>query len=187
MSCSMGGKSPIAADDLSMLVARGLLEQIAASLRLHESISVKLGKIQRNNRVLRLAQLSERPVEPRAGADTVARVDRRLARASLRAEIGMPGVTARAYFLRERQAVRVGARQSAEISTFAQAYAGHEESHPAGKRLRAAGGRRDALRITAHSVEPASGKTPALIHTRLIRTRQQRKHVAWSWVPRHPS
>src|SRR6266481_1154833 len=65
-----------ALNELSMLVACGLLEQIAG--------------------VLRLPQLRERPVEPRPAANTVTRVDGRLPGTSLSAEIGMPGVTARA-------------------------------------------------------------------------------------------
>ena len=48
-----------AVDDLSMLVACGLLEQIAAALRLNQSIAVKLAQIRRDNCVLRLPQLRE--------------------------------------------------------------------------------------------------------------------------------
>src|ERR1022692_4312553 len=58
-----------AVNDLSMLVACGLLEQIAAALRLNQSISVKFAKVCRNDGVLRRPQLRERPVEPRPGAD----------------------------------------------------------------------------------------------------------------------
>ena len=43
-----------AVNDLSMLVARGLLEQIAAALRLDERISVKFAKVRGNDGVLRL-------------------------------------------------------------------------------------------------------------------------------------
>ena len=43
-----------AVNDLSMLVARGLLEQIAAALRLNQSIAVKLAQVLRDNGVLRL-------------------------------------------------------------------------------------------------------------------------------------
>src|SRR5271167_4957034 len=64
-----------AVNELAMLVACGLLEQIAAALRLDERISVKFAKVCRNNGVLRRPQLRERPVEPRSGADTVPRVD----------------------------------------------------------------------------------------------------------------
>src|SRR5262252_10755196 len=83
-------------NELSMLVACGLLEQIAAALRLNQSIAVKLAQIRRDNGVLRRPQLRERPVEPGSGADTITRVDRGLSRASLGTEIGVPGVTARA-------------------------------------------------------------------------------------------
>src|ERR1700724_2823629 len=61
-----------AVNDLSMLVACGLLEQIAAALRLDERVSVKFAKVRGNDGVLRLPQLRERPVEPRPGADTIA-------------------------------------------------------------------------------------------------------------------
>src|SRR5579862_2800073 len=43
-----------AVNDLSMLVACGLLEQIAAALRLNKSIAVKLAQVLRDNGVLRL-------------------------------------------------------------------------------------------------------------------------------------
>src|SRR5579862_101565 len=75
-----------AVNDLSMLVACGLLEQIAAALRLDKSIAVKLAQVLRDNRVLRLPQLRERPVEPRPRTDTVTRVDGRVSRTSLGAE-----------------------------------------------------------------------------------------------------
>src|ERR1700722_765108 len=60
-----------AVNDLAMLVACGLFEQIAAALRLDESVSVKFSKVCRNDGVLRLPLLRERPVEPRPGADPV--------------------------------------------------------------------------------------------------------------------
>src|ERR1044071_2624281 len=80
-----------AVNELSMLVACGLLEQIVAALRLNERIAVKLAQIRRDDGVLRRAQLRERPVEPRAGADTITRVDGGLSGASLGTEIGVPG------------------------------------------------------------------------------------------------
>src|SRR5215510_1920586 len=52
-----------AVNELSVLVACGLLEQIAAALRLNQSIAVKLAEIRGDNGVLRRAQLRERPVE----------------------------------------------------------------------------------------------------------------------------
>ena len=64
-----------AVNELPILVARGLLEQIAAALRLDERVSVQFGKVCRNDGVLRLPLLRERIVEPRSGADTVTRVD----------------------------------------------------------------------------------------------------------------
>src|SRR5712675_1254656 len=59
-----------AVNELPMLVACGLLEQIAAALRLNQRIAVKLAQVRRDNGVLRFPQLRERPVEPRPGADT---------------------------------------------------------------------------------------------------------------------
>src|SRR4051812_48880327 len=53
-----------AVNELSVLVARGLLEQIAAALRLHQRVAVKLPEIRRDDGVLRRPQLRERPVEP---------------------------------------------------------------------------------------------------------------------------
>jgi len=99
-----------AVNELSMLVACRLLEQIAAALRLNQSIAVKLAQIRGDNGVLRRAQLRERPVEPRSGANTITRVDGGLPGASLGTEIGVPGMTARADGCRKRLAVRVGAR-----------------------------------------------------------------------------
>ncbi len=136
-----------AVNDLSMLVACGLLEQIAASLRLNERVSVKFAQVRRDNSVLRLPQLRERPVKPRPFADTVTRVDGRLSGTSLGAEIGVPGVGARADSRRKRVAVRIGARKSAQVSAFAEADAGHKKGHSRRSRRRAAGGRRDALSI----------------------------------------
>ena len=136
-----------AVNELSMLVARGLLEQIAAALRLDERVSVKFGKVRGNDGVLRRPQLRERPVEPGPGADTVTRVDGRLPGTSLRAEIGVPGVTARADSRRKRLAMRIGARKSAKVSAFTETDAGDEKGHSSRSRRRATGGWRDALGI----------------------------------------
>jgi len=136
-----------AVNDLSKLVACGLLEQIAAALRLNQCIAVKLAQVRRDDGVLRLPQLRERPVKPRPAADTVTRVDGRLSGTSLGAEIGVPSVTARADSRRKRLAVRIGARKSAKVSAFTDADAGDEESHSSRSRRRATGGRRDALSI----------------------------------------
>src|SRR5947207_10493306 len=91
-----------AVNELSMLVARGLLEQIAAALRLNQRIAVKLAQIRRDDGVLRRPQLRERPVEPRSGANTITRVDGGPSGASLGTQIGVPGVTARADSCRQR-------------------------------------------------------------------------------------
>src|SRR6202790_1609711 len=118
-----------AVNDLTMLVACGLLEQIACALRLNQSIAVKLAQIRRDDGVLRRPQLRERPVEPRSGANTITRVDGGLSGASLGAEIGVPGVTARADSRRKCLTVRVGARKSTKVSAFAHADAGDEKGH----------------------------------------------------------
>src|ERR1700676_3367732 len=107
-----------AVNDLSMLVACGLLEQIAAALCLNQSIAVKLAQVRRDNGVLRLPQLRERPVEPRSGADPITRVDGRQAGTTLGTEIGVPCVTAGADSRRKRLAVRIGTRKSAKVSAF---------------------------------------------------------------------
>jgi len=134
-------------NELSMLVACGLLEQIAAALRLDERVPVKFGKVRRNDGILRRPQLRERPVEPRTGADTVTRVHGRLSGTSLGAEIGVPGVTARADSRRKRLAVRVGACKAAKVSAFTETDAGDEKGHSSRSRRRATRGRRDALSI----------------------------------------
>src|ERR1043166_4874350 len=137
---------PDAVYELPVLVACGLLEQIAAALRLHQRIAAKLAEIRGDHGVLRRPQLRERPVEPRSGADTITRVDGGLSGARLGAEIGVPGVTARADSRRQSLAVRVCAGKSAQVSAFAHADAGDEESHFRGTRM-ATGWRRDALSI----------------------------------------
>src|SRR5689334_18177943 len=162
-----------AVNELSMLVACGLLEQIAAALRLNQSIAVKLGEICRDNGILRRAQLREGPVEPGAGANTIARVDGGLSGTSLGTEIGVPGVTARADSRRKRLAVRVGPGKSAKVSAFAHADAGDEESH-FGRTGIATGGRRDAL-----SVELGSWRV-------LLRQQQARREDEDRFF-RHPS
>src|SRR5580698_2012891 len=149
-----------AVNDLSMLVACGLFEQIATALRLDQRVSVKFGKVCRNDGVLRRPQLRERPVEPRPGADTVTRVDGGLSGTSLSAEISVPGVTTRADSRRKGLAVRVGARKSAQISAFTETHAGDEKGHSSRIRRWATGGRRDALgvRRVLWSQHQASGQ-----------------------------
>ena len=136
-----------AVNDLSKLIACGLLEEIAAALGLNQSIAVKFAQVRRDNRVLRRSQLRERIVEPRSGADAVTRVDGGLSGTSLGAEVCMPGAAARADSCRERMAVRVGAGKSAKVSAFADPDAGDEEGHSSRSRRWATGGRRDALGI----------------------------------------
>ena len=162
-----------AVNELSMLVACGLLEQIAAALRLNQRIAVKLAQIRRDDGVLRRPQLRERPVEPRSGANTITRVDGGPSGASLRTQIGVPGVTARADSRRKRLAVRVGARESAKVSAFAHADAGDEESH-LGRRRIATGRRRDALGVELRG------------RLALLRQQQARREHEERFV-RHPS
>src|SRR5262249_39769733 len=131
---------PDCVNDRSMLVACGLFEEIAAALRLDKRVSVQFGKVCRNDGVLRCPQLRERPVEPGPGADTVTRVDGRLSRTSLSAEIRVPGVTARADSRRKRLAVRGGARKSAKVSAFTETDASDEKGHSSRSRRRAIGG-----------------------------------------------
>src|SRR5262245_52986060 len=128
-----------AVNELSMLVACGLFEQIAATLLLSQRIAVQLAQIRRDNGALRRPQLRERPVEPGSGANTITRIDGGLSGASLGAEIGVPGVTARTDSRRKCLAVRVGAGKSAKISAFPPADAGDEESHFARRRIAAWG------------------------------------------------
>src|SRR5258706_7523499 len=64
-----------AVNELSMLVPCGLLEQIAAALRLNQSIAVKLAQSRRDDGGLRRHQLRERPVGPGSDANTITRVD----------------------------------------------------------------------------------------------------------------
>jgi hypothetical protein len=77
-------------------------------------------------------------VLPRAVPDAVARIDRGLAVRGLRAEIGMPGVTAGPRALREPLTDLVGPGQTAEIGTFAGPGAGDKKGHVGLLRPRAA-------------------------------------------------
>ena len=85
-----------------------------------------------------------------SGANTITRVDGGLSGASLGAEIGVPGVTARADSRRKCLAVRVGARKSTKVSAFAHADAGDEKGHSGRSRI-GTGGRRDALSVELSS------------------------------------
>ena len=66
---------------------------------------------------------------PRTVADAVARIDRRLTVGGLSAEIGAPGLSARAVALRQLQAKRIGAFQAAEIGALAGPVADDKECH----------------------------------------------------------
>jgi hypothetical protein len=123
---------------LALLGSRGLFEKIAAALRLDERISMKFPEILGNDRVLRLTQLAPRCVVPGSGADAVTRIDGRLSGTSLGAEVGVPGVIARAHGGSQRLAVRVGSGEPAEIAAIAEAHAGHEKGHGVALRLRSA-------------------------------------------------
>src|SRR3954467_9582716 len=113
-----------AVNQLPVLVARRLLEQVAAALRLHQRIAVQLAEVRRDDGVLRRPQLRERPVEPRPLADAIARVDGGLPGARLRAQVRVPRFAARADSRRELLAVRVGAREAAKVAALADADAG---------------------------------------------------------------
>src|SRR6516225_5573764 len=58
-------------------------------------------------------------VLPRTMPDAVARVDRRLTVGRLRAEVGMPGMAAGPYRLRQLLADAVGAREPGEVGALA--------------------------------------------------------------------
>jgi hypothetical protein len=118
-----------AVDYLALLGPRGLLEKIAAALRLDERVAVKLAEVLRNDRVLRVAKLGQRSVVPGALANTVASIDGRLARPSLSTQVSVPSVTAGANRASERLAVRVGASQPAQVASLAHANAGNKEAH----------------------------------------------------------
>src|SRR4029079_7562276 len=66
---------------------------------------------------------------PGAAPDAIAGVDRRRAAHGLRAEIGPPGLAARARRLGEGLAALVGAFQPAEIGALTGAGAGDKEGH----------------------------------------------------------
>src|SRR5262245_2095857 len=68
-------------------------------------------------------------VLPGALADAIAGVDRAALRALIGAEIGAPGLAARAGRGRELLAARIGARKPAEIGALARPGAGDEERH----------------------------------------------------------
>src|SRR5262245_48351179 len=66
---------------------------------------------------------------PRAVADAVARIDRRLTGGLLGTQIGAPGFPSGAVTLRQRLAILVGAFDAAQIGALAGPGAGDEERH----------------------------------------------------------
>ena len=62
-------------------------------------------------------------------------------RPGLRAQIGVPGARARCDRGGERLAVRVGAREAAQVAALARAGAGDEEAHALWRVLRPGGGK----------------------------------------------
>src|SRR5215218_9721968 len=68
-------------------------------------------------------------VLPRAVADAAARIDRGLAVSGLRAEIGPPGLAARAVARGERLAVLVGTLDAAEVGALSGPRASDKERH----------------------------------------------------------
>jgi hypothetical protein len=92
-------------------------------------------------------------VLPWAAADAVARIDRRAHAVGARAQIGAPGMVARACLGGQGLADLVGAGQAAQVGALAAAGAGHEEGHRA---ARLCGGIA-ARRITAAGTAGGSG------------------------------
>src|SRR6478752_6656773 len=84
-------------------------------------VAVQIIDARRNDRALEIL--------PRAVADAVARVDRRLAGGLLSAEIGAPGLAPRAVARRQGLAMRVGAFEAADVGALAGSGARDEERH----------------------------------------------------------
>jgi hypothetical protein len=95
--------------------------QVVAESRHFNCVPVQVGDIAGDHHAVE--------VVPGSLADPIARVDRGLAGARLRAEIGAPGAVARADGLGKLLAVRIGARQPAEIAPIADRLARDEERH----------------------------------------------------------
>src|SRR5215469_4028887 len=68
-------------------------------------------------------------VVPWALSDAIPRIHGGLAAASLRAEIGMPGLISSPGCLGQRLAMGVGPRQTAEIGALPRPSAGYKEGH----------------------------------------------------------
>ena len=97
--------------DLALLGQSRLLGQIVTESREFQRISVKVSDIAGDHYAIE--------VVPGPRADAVARVDRRLTRPRLRAEVGPPSPAARADGFGERLAVSVRAFQATEIAAVA--------------------------------------------------------------------
>src|SRR6185436_5366717 len=113
------------ADYLALFGERGLLGEVVAG-------AVEIGDVLGDHRAFRIL--------PRPLADAIARIDGRLTVGGLRREVGAPGLAARSGRLRQCLAVIVGAGESAEIATIADAVAGQEETGIGRLRLRGRAG-----------------------------------------------
>ena len=103
-----------AVDDLAFLAQRSLLGEIVRP-------AVQLGDVLGDDDAL--------GVPPRAFADAVARVHRRLAVGGLRRQISAPDLGTCASRLGQGLAMPVGTSKAAEIAALAGAVAGEEEAH----------------------------------------------------------
>src|SRR5688572_6831143 len=99
---------------------RALLRQ-RIFLAEHVHVGVKVGDALGDDHTLH--------VHPRALADAIARVDRRLPVRGRRAEIRAPGAIPCSRCGRQRLAVLIGSRQPAEVGPVARSGAGDEETH----------------------------------------------------------
>src|SRR6478735_6283587 len=107
-----------AVDDIALLGERGLLGEVVRAMQLGHAVG--------DDDALGVA--------PRAGADAVARVDGGLAAGCrLRAEVGAPGLVARAGRGRERAAQAVGTGEPAEVGAATRARARDEEAQAGGR------------------------------------------------------
>jgi hypothetical protein len=116
----VGGVSD-AVDHRSFFIQRRLLEKIAAETREFDGVTVEIGEILSYGRSL--------GVVPGTLSDAVAGIHGWLIAASLRAEVGMPGVIAGANRCGESLAMRVRSGQPAEIGALAHANARYEKGH----------------------------------------------------------
>src|ERR1043166_4951516 len=107
------GRVAPAIDDLTLLVERGLLGEIV--------VAVELVNVVGNYGAAR--------VLPGAVPDAGTGVDAGRAADALCAQVGAPGAVARAHPRCEKLAVRVRAREAAEIGAVAQSDTGDEERH----------------------------------------------------------